>query len=77
MIEAGFVKGTINTSNENTCPFTIKVEAFEYLLDPINLSEDFSSDGEKVWVKFTPLRMKNRCTIANPVNVIEIQKRAD
>jgi hypothetical protein len=77
MIEAGFVKGTVNVSRTESCPYTIKVETLDYLLDPINLEKAYMNEGEKIWIKFSGLRMKNRCASANPVNVVEIQKRAE
>lgn len=77
MVEAGFVQGTINVSKAESCPYTIKVSSVDYLLDPINLGEDFMNNGEKIWLKYTGLRMKNRCANANPVTVVEMQKRAE
>ena len=80
MIEAGFIKGTIVTSKvEGDCPITIQVEGKEdaYFLDPINLEENYKKDGEKVWFKFEGLRRKNRCNKANPISIIEIQKRVE
>ena len=78
MIEAGFTKGLIVTSKEEgDCPVTIQVEGKDgsYFLDPINLEDNFKTNGEKVWFKFAGLRMMNRCEKANPVSLIEIQKR--
>ena len=78
MIEEGFTKGTITFSKEEgDCPVTIKVEGKEgsYYLDPINLSEDFQKDEEKVWFKFGGLKMMNRCDNASPISIIEIQKQ--
>lgn len=80
MMEAGFIKGTIVTSEiKGDCPITIKVGGKEgaYFLDPINLEENYKKDGEKVWFKFNGLRMMNRCNKANPISVIEIQKRVE
>jgi hypothetical protein len=77
MVEEGFTNGTITISKkEGDCPITIKVERKEgaYYLDPINLSEDFQKDGEKVWFKYGGLKMMNRCDKASPVSIIEIQK---
>ncbi len=78
MIDAGFKKGIIVASKgEGDCPYTIKMEDAgpPYFLDPQNLEDIFKKDGEKIWVKFTGLRMMNRCEKANPVSINEIQKR--
>ena len=80
MIEAGFIKGTIVTSEvEGDCPITIQVQGKEtpYFLDPINLDENFKKEGENIWFKFAGLRMMNRCNKANPISIIEIQKRVE
>lgn len=78
MIEAGFIMGTIVSSDkEGDCPFTIQIEGVEGIsfYDPINMTEDYKKDGEKIWFKFTGLRMMNRCDKANPIRLEEIQKR--
>ena len=79
MIEAGFTEGTIVASlAEGDCPFTIEVPGENaYFLDPINLEEEFKVNGQKIWFKYAGLRMMNRCEKANPVNLIEIQKREE
>ncbi len=80
MIEEGFIKGTIISSKiEGDCPITIQVEGKEgsYFLDPINLEDNYKNDGEKVWFKFAGLRRMNRCEKANPISIIEIQKRVE
>ncbi len=78
MTEEGFIKGIIVTSKvEGDCPVTIQVEGKDgpYYLDPINLEDNFKKEGEKIWFKFGGLRMMNRCEKANPISIIEIQKR--
>ncbi len=80
MIEEGFIKGIIVTSKvEGDCPITIQVEGKEgsYFLDPINLEDNYKNDGEKIWFKFAGLRRMNRCEKANPISIIEIQKRVE
>ncbi|MBA3985218.1 MAG: hypothetical protein H0X63_01230 [Flavobacteriales bacterium] len=75
MLEAGFKKGVLVTSNEEgDCPYTIKVSGQDNLFDPINLEEAYKSSGMQVWFKFRPLRMANRCEKANPIEITEIQK---
>jgi len=80
MTSNGFKMGTIVTSEEEgDCAIAIQLEDkdYQYFLDPINLEEGFKTNGEKVWVKFNGLRMANRCIKANPVSIVEIQKREE
>ncbi len=80
MIADGFTKGLIVTSKEEgDCPVTIQVEGKDgpYYLDPINLEDTYKKKGEKIWFKFAGLRMMNRCVKANPISIIEIQKRME
>jgi len=78
MTEAGFKKGTIvYSAEEGDCPYVIDVDDpdYDYMLDPINLDENYKAAGVKIWFKFAGLRMPNRCEKANPVNITEIQSR--
>jgi len=80
MLEQGFSEGVIIASKEEgDCPFVIKIndENYPYFLDPINLTENFKTGGEKIWFKFTSSRMANRCEKANPVSIIDIKKRVE
>ncbi|MEZ4874407.1 MAG: hypothetical protein R2793_02875 [Flavobacteriaceae bacterium] len=80
MMENGFLAGTIVSSQaEGDCPFVIEVQGADgaYFLDPVNLEESYKKGGEKIWFTFTGLRMMNRCEKATPVNINEIQKRAE
>jgi len=81
MMEEGFKKGVIVTSTvEGDCPYTIKLiddENYPYFLDPINITEEFKKDGEKVWLKFNGLKMMNRCDKANPISIEVIKKRLE
>jgi len=77
MLEAGFIKGEILVQkNEAGCPFTIKLEDGR-MMDPINLEDNYKITNTKIWLKFAGLRMMNRCDIAQPISIIEIQKRAE
>lgn len=79
LMDEGFTKGVIVASTvEGECPYTIQADNNDaYRLDPINLEEKYKKNGEKIWVKYTPLRMKNRCDNANPVTVVKIMKREE
>lgn len=77
MIADGYLAGQISISKEEgDCPVTIMVKGKEgaYYLDPIDLKEDFQTDGEKIWFKYNGLRIMNRCVKANPISIIEIVK---
>ena len=79
MMDLGYQKATtVASSLAGDCPFTLQIEGDNsYLLDPVNLEEGYKVNGIKVWVKYTPLKMMNRCDKANPVNIVEIQKREE
>ena len=77
MMESGFSMATVVASKtEGDCPFTIKMEDGT-LFDPINLEDGFKKHDTKIWVKYSGLRMMNRCVKANPVRIDEIQKRVE
>ncbi|QIE59591.1 hypothetical protein G5B37_08450 [Rasiella rasia] len=76
MMEDGFMQGTIVASTaENDCPYVIKseIDGATVMYDPTNLEQGFMKDGMKVWYKYSPLRMMNRCDKASPVNLTEIK----
>jgi len=78
MLAEGFLAGQISFSKkEGDCPITIKIEGKNgvYYYDPINLTEEYKKEDEKIWFKFAGLRRMNRCNKASPVNITEIQKR--
>lgn len=80
MIAAGFSMAVIvESKEEGDCPFTLKMKNKdnEYYLDPINMTDEFKKNGEKVWVKFSGLRRMNRCIKANPVSINGIEKRIE
>lgn len=80
MLAAGFTMAEVVESKvEGDCPFTLKMKNKDnvYYLDPINITDEFKKDGEKVWVKYSGLRRMNRCTKASPVTVLEMEKRIE
>lgn len=79
MTAQGFLMGTIKTyKTEGSCPFVIEVAGETPIFyDPINLEEVYKVNDQKIWFKFAGLRMMNRCVKANPVSILEIQKRAE
>ncbi|MFT4662903.1 MAG: hypothetical protein ACI8XB_003196 [Patiriisocius sp.] len=75
MIEEGYSSGKVVGDESSDCKFTIDLddENYTYLLDPINIEDEFKKDGLMIWVKFSALRMQNRCNNANPVNITDIK----
>ena len=77
LIADGFVKGmVVIQKQESACPIIIVLENGEKI-DPINMEQSFRTDQLDVWVKFARLRRLNRCPEAHPVNITEIQKKAE
>jgi len=78
MMAEGYKKGAIVFSEEESdCPYTIKIEDGDYLLDPLEMDNTYKEDGLKVWVTYRGLRMKNRCDKANPIEINDIKKREE
>ncbi|TCI90139.1 hypothetical protein [Tenacibaculum sp. M341] len=80
LIEEGYSKAILLSGTKNTsgCESLIKVEKSGELLDPINLKDtkfEVSSEESSIWVKYSSLRMMNRCEKARPVNITAIKKR--
>ncbi|WP_432412621.1 hypothetical protein [Rasiella sp. SM2506] len=76
MMANGFTMGTIVASTaEGDCPYVIssEIDGDKVMYDPIDMGDNFKKDGMKVWYKYRPLRMANRCVKANPVSIEEIQ----
>ncbi|WP_310991445.1 hypothetical protein [Aequorivita marina] len=81
MMAAGFIPGRIIYSDlADDCEYTIQLKEGRkdfYYVDPINLSEEFSNDGQTVWVKLNWLRRMSRCEKAVPVEITEIKDRRE
>lgn len=76
MKDQGFIAATVVLQpQEEGCPVVIKTAS--EVLDPIDLADDFAVDQLAVWVKFARLRRMNRCSMAGPVSITEIQKKAE
>ncbi|WP_299241300.1 hypothetical protein [uncultured Aquimarina sp.] len=77
-ISDGYKKGVLKRTRVKSCPYTITVDTYSDSLDPVNI-EDFFKENmpEKVWVKFTSLRMRNRCDMGRPIHIVAIEERVD
>lgn len=61
-------------TTKDGCPWTIHIKEVDYLLDPTNLEAEFMVEGQRVRFEYLPLRMKNRCKEANPIQVLSMVK---
>ncbi|CAM1344813.1 hypothetical protein [Tenacibaculum amylolyticum] len=78
LTKKGFKKAVIiKNKGESNCALLVSLTDSKEMLDPIGIDQNNFTNEEKIWLKFTSLRMKNRCKEARPVNVIEIKKRDD
>lgn len=79
MLNDGFQLGQIQQLKNSECKYVIIDKTTNAKFDPVNISEevfkDFQKDTLKIYYKYRPLRRMNRCTDANPVELIEIKKR--
>ena len=76
MVADGYTMGVIVASTaKDDCPYVIKSElkTGTVMYDPINLDKAYMKDGMKVWYKYNPLRMMNRCEKANPVSLEDMK----
>lgn len=79
MINNGFKIGEIKYLKDKECAYIIIDEASNAKFDPVNISDElyqsYKQDNQKIYFKYRPLRMMNRCTEANPISLIDIKKR--
>lgn len=71
----GYSFGIIEPKKIDNCGWRISVSE-NIFYDPVNIEEEkflpFSLKKEKIFFKFLPLRMKNRCENRAPIILIEI-----
>ena len=78
LIKKGFKKAIIiKNKSKSSCALLVSLLDSKELLDPVGIDQNNFKNEEKIWFKFSSLRMKNRCEKARPVSVIEIKKRDD
>lgn len=79
MISEGFHIGEIQHLKNSKCTYIIIDQTTKMKFDPINIEDEayrlFRNDTQKIYYKFRPLRMMNRCTEAQPIQLTEIKKR--
>ena len=71
----GYSTGTIIPKDNENCGWVI-TDSKNNSYDPINIEEEkfvqFSLKKEKIYFKFLPLRMKNRCKNTSPISLVEV-----
>ena len=71
----GYSTGTIIPKDNENCGWVI-TDSKNNSYDPINIEEEklvqFSLKREKLYFKFLPLRMKNRCKNIAPISLVEV-----
>ena len=81
LLKEGYEPGTVKVLKDSKCTFVIVNEKTNVNLDPVNFNisdfEEFRMNDLKVYFKYKPLRMMNRCTEASPVELISIVKKVD
>ena len=76
MKNKGYSEGTLTTNKDSGCPVILNVSEIKDNLDPINLSDFMKGElPQKVWVKYSSMRMANRCDNARPVSITEMVTR--
>lgn len=79
MMDEGYNIGKIKYQENSKCEYLIVDETTNVKFDPINISEEiyttFRKDTQKVYFKYRPLRMKNRCLEGQPIQITDIKKR--
>ena len=77
----GYSIGTITYQKDSKCAYIITDEKSGVKFDPINIDkelfESYKVDNSKIYFKYRPLRMMNRCTEAQPIELEDIKKRED
>ena len=80
LLKNGYVKAEIIYKKKRKtrfCLTVIRLVNNGELLDPINLENKYLrlKNNSDVWLKFSPSRMRNRCSEARPVIIIDIKER--
>ena len=83
LINKGYLEAELidnSKSKGDMCSTVIKLvnTKSSELLDPINIDGKYLElKNSKIWVKYTSLRMRNRCDEARPVDIVDIKKREE
>lgn len=75
----GYHIGIVNYLKDSQCPYIITDEKSGIQFDPVNIDkaifETYRVDNTKIYFKYRPLRMMNRCSEAQPIELEDIKKR--
>jgi len=79
LLNEGYAMGTIKYLKNSKCSYIIIDEKSGVQFDPINIDTDkysaFKSESTKVYFKYRPLRMANRCMEAQPIELEDMKTR--
>ena len=77
LINEGYSVGTMKYIKNSKCSYIIVDEKTKVNFDPINIDNEkfssFKSENMKVFYKYRPLRMMNRCNEAQPIELEEMK----
>lgn len=75
----GYSLGTVTYTKDSKCSYIIVDEKSGAKFDPINIDDkkyaSLKSNSTKVYYKYRPLRMMNRCDEAQPIELEDMQSR--
>ncbi len=79
MKKEGYSFGTVIFLENSDCSYVILDEISEVNFDPVNFDSsefsEFKKDDQKVYYKYRPLRMMNRCAEASPIALLSVRER--
>ncbi len=81
MKKEGYTFGEVEYQEDSDCTYVIIDKYSPSRYDAVNFDADnflaFKKDGLKIYFKFKPLRMQNRCPDALPIKLISVKKGQD
>ena len=79
LIKDGYEPGLVKVLKDSECSFIIYNVATKAQLDPVNFNisefEVFRKKDLKIYFKYKPLGMMNRCNEASPVELLSVVER--
>jgi len=69
----GYIEALVEDKQNEGCGFILKnVDTKEYLI-PVTLEDRFKINGQKVWLKYRPVRPIQTCNLGIPIAIDEIK----
>ena len=79
LLKDGYELGIVKILDNSSCSFIIYNESSQAQLDPVNFNvseyTEFKKNNLKIFFRYKPLRMMNRCNDAAPIELISVLKR--